>query len=166
MHIYNILHIYLIVHLIIPIYLFAQLIQFGCNNFRVSISCKYPLFKIVSPSPYQYCNSLDLFLRTLCFQICHDSTFHFEFQADGDELRHGFIRAWDRIHKAGPHELGPKTSLPMESYYRWVRIRAQKVGMPYEAVRPIILEIPDGDGVPPTILPPQIPTDVDTLKRS
>ena len=29
----------------------------------------------------------------------------------------------------------------MEPYYIWVRIRAQKLGMPYEAVRPIILEI-------------------------
>ena len=54
----------------------------------------------------------------------------------------------------------------MESYYRWVCIRAQKLGMPYEAVRPIILEYPDRDGAPPTVLPPQIPTDVDTLKRS
>ena len=44
--------------------------------------------------------------------------FHFEFQADSDKLRQGFIRAWDRIHKANPHELGPKTSLPMESYFR------------------------------------------------
>ena len=38
--------------------------------------------------------------------------------------------------------------------------------MPYEAVRPIILESPDKDGVPPTVLPPQIPTDFDTMKRS
>ena len=28
------------------------------------------------------------------------------------------------------------------------------------------LEYPDRDGIPPTALPPQIPTDVDTLKRS
>ena len=92
--------------------------------------------------------------------------FHFEFQADSDKLRHGFIKAWDRIHKADPHELGPKTSLPMEPYCIWVRIRAQKLGMPYEAVRHIILEFPDEDGVPPTVLPPQIPTDYETLKRS
>ena len=90
----------------------------------------------------------------------------FEFQVDSDELRRRFIKAWDIIHKDDPHELGPKTSLPMESYYRWVRIRAQKLGMPYEAVRPIILEFPDRDRVPPTVLHPQIPTDVDTLKRS
>ena len=90
----------------------------------------------------------------------------FEFQKDSDELRRRFIKAWDIIHKADPQELGPKTSLPMEAYHKWVRIRAQKLGMPYEAARPIILESPDGDGAPPTILPPQIPTDVDTLKRS
>ena len=90
----------------------------------------------------------------------------FEFQVDSDELRCRFIKAWDIIHKADPHELGSKTSLPMEPYCRWVRIRAQKLGMPYEAVRPIILEFPDEDEVPPTVLPPQIPADVDTLNRS
>ena len=37
--------------------------------------------------------------------------------------------------------------------------------MPYEAVRPVILEYPDKDGAPPTVLPPQIPTDYETLKR-
>ena len=90
----------------------------------------------------------------------------FEFQVDSDELRRRFIRAWDKIHKADPHELGPKTYLPMEPYFRWVRIRAQKLGMPYEAVRPITLEVADKDGVPQTILHPHTPTDVGTLKRS
>ena len=90
----------------------------------------------------------------------------FDFQVDSDELRRRFIRAWDIVHKADPHELGPKTSLPMESYFKWVRIRAQKLGMPYEAVRPITLEVADKDGVPPTILHPHTPTDVGTLKRS
>ena len=73
--------------------------------------------------------------------------FHFEFQADRGKLRQGFVRAWDRIHKAYPHELGPKTSLPMEPYCKWVRIRAQRLGMPYEAVRPLILETPDEDEI-------------------
>ena len=90
----------------------------------------------------------------------------FEFQVDSDELCRRFIKAWDKVHKADPQELGPKTSLPMEAYYKWVRIRAQKLGMPYEAVRPVILECPDKDGVTPTVLPPQIPTDYETLKRS
>ena len=54
----------------------------------------------------------------------------FDFQGDSDELRRRFIRAWDRVHQSDPHELGPKTSLPMEPYLRWVRIRAQKLGMP------------------------------------
>ena len=30
----------------------------------------------------------------------------------------------------------------------------------------ITLEVPDKDGVPPTVLHPQIPTDIGTLKRS
>ena len=86
----------------------------------------------------------------------------FEFQVDSDELRRRFIKAWEKVHKADPQELGPKTSLPMEAYYKWFRIRSQKLVMPYEAVRPVILECPDKDGV----LPPQIPTDYETLKRS
>ena len=90
----------------------------------------------------------------------------FEFQVDSDELCRRFIKAWDKVHKADPQELGPKTSLPMEAYYKWVRIRAQKLGMPYEAVIPITLEVADKDEVPPTVLHPQIPTDIGTLKRS
>ena len=54
----------------------------------------------------------------------------------------------------------------MESYLRWVRIRAQKLGMPYEAVRPIIVEIANEEGVLPTILHPHMPTDIGELKRS
>ena len=90
----------------------------------------------------------------------------FEFQVDSDELRRRFIKAWDKVHKADPQELGPKTSLPMEAYYKWVRIRAQKLGMPYEAVRPVTLEVANEEGVPPTILQPYMPTDIGTLKRS
>ena len=58
-----------------------------------------------------------------------------------------------------------KTSLPMEPYLLWVRIRAQKLGMSYEAVLPVIVEVAD-EGVPPTILHPYIPTDIGELKRS
>ena len=90
----------------------------------------------------------------------------FDFQGDSDELRRRFIRAWDRVHQSDPHELGPKTSLPMEPYLRWVRIRAQKLGMPYEAVRPVTLEVANEEGVLPTILHPYMPTDIGALKRS
>ena len=90
----------------------------------------------------------------------------FDFQGDSDEQRRRFIRAWDRVHRFDPHELGAKTSLLMELYLRWVRIRAQKLGMPYEAVLPITLEVADKEGVPPTILHPYMPTDIRALKRS
>ena len=90
----------------------------------------------------------------------------FDFQGDSDEQRRRFIRTWDRVHRSDPHELGPKTSLPMEPYLRWVRIRAQKLGMPYEAVLPIIVEVADEEGVLPTILHPYMPTDIGALKRS
>ena len=40
----------------------------------------------------------------------------FDFQGDSDEQRRRFIKAWDRVHRSNPHELGPKTSLPMEPY--------------------------------------------------
>ena len=43
----------------------------------------------------------------------------FDFQVDSDELHRRFIRAWDRVHKSDPLELGPKTSLPMKPYLRW-----------------------------------------------
>ena len=55
-----------------------------------------------------------------------------------------------------PHELGAKTSLPMEPYLQWVRAHAQKLGMPYEAVLPVIVKNADGEGVPPTVLHPYI----------
>ena len=54
----------------------------------------------------------------------------------------------------------------MEPYLRWVRIRAQKLGMPYEAVLPIIVEVANEEGVLPTILHPYMPTDIGALKRS
>ena len=38
--------------------------------------------------------------------------------------------------------------------------------MPYEAVLPVIVEIVDEEGVPPTILHPHMPTDIGALKRS
>ena len=40
------------------------------------------------------------------------------------------------------------------------------MGMPYEAVLPVIVESADEEGVPPTILHPYMPTDICALKRS
>ena len=40
----------------------------------------------------------------------------FDFQGDSEEHRCRFIRAWDRVHRSDPHELGMKTSLLMEPY--------------------------------------------------
>ena len=90
----------------------------------------------------------------------------FDFQGDSDEQRRRSIRAWDRVHRSDPRELGPKTSLPMEPYLKWVCICAQKLGMPYEAVLPIIVEVANEEGVLPTILHPYMPTDIGALKRS
>ena len=58
-----------------------------------------------------------------------------------------------------------KTSLPMDPYLRWVRIHAQKLGMPYEVVLPIIVEVADEEGVPPTILHPYMPTDIGGIEE-
>ena len=38
--------------------------------------------------------------------------------------------------------------------------------MPYEAVRPVTLEVANEEGVLPTILHPCMPADIGTLKRS
>ena len=47
-----------------------------------------------------------------------------------------------------------------------VRARAQKLGMPYEAVLPVILEHTGEECVPYTVLHPYMPTDLRALKRS
>ena len=93
------------------------------------------------------------------------SSIAFDFQGDSEEHRRRFIRAWNRVHRSDPHELGMKTSLPMEPYLRWVRIRAPKLGMPYEAVLPVIVENANEEGVSPTVLHPYMPTDIGALKR-
>ena len=54
----------------------------------------------------------------------------FDFMGDVEGHRRRFIRAWNKVHKSDPHELGMKTSLPMQPYLRWVQARAQKLGMP------------------------------------
>ena len=44
--------------------------------------------------------------------------------------------------------------------------RAQKRGMPYEAVLPVISEHTNEEGVPYTVLQPYMPTELGALKRS
>ena len=70
------------------------------------------------------------------------------------------------VNRFDPHELGLKTYLPMQPYLQWVRARAQKLGLPYEAVLPVIIEHIDEEGVPYTILHPHMPTDLGAFKRS
>ncbi|KAI5447441.1 hypothetical protein KIW84_015048 [Lathyrus oleraceus] len=61
---------------------------------------------------------------------------------------------------------GQKNSIPMEPYLRWVRARARELVMPYLAVGPLIIE-PEVEGGTPQIIPyPDMPTDVEELKRS
>ena len=64
----------------------------------------------------------------------------FDYKGDIDEHRRRFIRAWGMVNRSDPHELGPKTSIPMQPYLQWVRARAHKLGMPYESVLPVIVE--------------------------
>ena len=54
----------------------------------------------------------------------------------------------------------------MQPYLQWVRARAQKLGMPYEAVFPVIVEPTSEEGVPYTVFYPYMPTDLGALKRS
>ena len=70
------------------------------------------------------------------------------------------------VNRSDPHELGLKTSLRMQPYLQWVRARAQKLGMPYEAVLSVIIEHTDEEWVPYTVLHPYMPTDIGALKRS
>ena len=54
----------------------------------------------------------------------------------------------------------------MKPYLQWVRARAQKLGMPYEVVLPVIVDPTNEEGVPYTVLYPYMPTDLGELKRS
>ena len=54
----------------------------------------------------------------------------------------------------------------MQPYLQWARARAQKLGMPYEAVLLVIVEHTNEEGVPYTVLYPYMPTDLGALKRS
>ena len=90
----------------------------------------------------------------------------FDYKGDIDEHRRRFIRAWGMVNRSDPQELGPRTSLPMQPYLQWIRARAQKLGMPYQAVLPVIVEHTNEEGVPYIVLYPYMPTDLGALKRS
>ena len=54
----------------------------------------------------------------------------------------------------------------MEPYLRWVRARARELTMPYLAIGPLIVE-PKVEGGAPQIIPyPDMPTNVEELKKS
>ena len=44
----------------------------------------------------------------------------FDYKGDVEGHRHGFIRSWGMVNRSDPHELGLKTSLPMQPYLQWV----------------------------------------------
>ena len=48
----------------------------------------------------------------------------FDYKGDVDGHRRRFIRAWGRVNRSDPHELGLETSLTMQPYLQWVRARA------------------------------------------
>ena len=62
--------------------------------------------------------------------------------------------------------LGHKNSIPLEPYLKWVRARAQRLRMPYEAIIPIIMEpVAEGD-TPYIVLHLDMPTNFEELQKS
>ena len=87
----------------------------------------------------------------------------FDYDNDSQGLRQRFVRAWGMVKRG---TLGQKNSIPMEPYLRWVRARARELVMPYLAIGPQIVE-PEAEGGAPQIIPyPDMPTNVEELKRS
>ena len=70
------------------------------------------------------------------------------------------------VNRSGAKALGPKTSIPMETYLQWVRARAQKLMMPHVGILPVIMEPTTEGGIPYTILYPDMPIDPGELQRS
>ena len=67
------------------------------------------------------------------------------------------------VNRFGAKALGPKASIPMESYLQWIRARAQKLMIPYMAVLPVIMEPTTEEGIPYIVLYPYMPTDLGEL---
>ncbi|KAI5412400.1 hypothetical protein KIW84_057174 [Lathyrus oleraceus] len=87
----------------------------------------------------------------------------FDYGNDSQELRQRFARAWGMVKRG---TLGQKNSIPMEPYLRWVRARARELVMPYLAIGSQIVK-PEAEGGTPQIMSyPDMPTDLEELKRS
>ncbi|KAI5415908.1 hypothetical protein KIW84_041082 [Lathyrus oleraceus] len=87
----------------------------------------------------------------------------FDYDNDSQGLRQRFVRAWGMVKRS---TLGQKNSIHMEPYLRWVRARARELVMPYLVIGPLIVE-PEVEGGAPQIIPyPDMPTDIEELKRS
>jgi hypothetical protein len=90
----------------------------------------------------------------------------FDYEDDPKGDRRKFIHAWNKVYKVDGKTLGQRNSIPLGPYLRWVRTRAQVLGMPYPAVLPMIIE-PEIEGdIPQVILHPDMPTDLEELQRS
>ncbi|XP_058775494.1 uncharacterized protein LOC131649753 [Vicia villosa] len=85
---------------------------------------------------------------------------------DPQSHRQKFIRAWDMVNRIDSKSLGPKNSIPLEAYLRCVCTRAQRFVMPYPHVKPVIVEPEYEEDVPQVIFHPDMPTDLEELKRS
>ena len=87
--------------------------------------------------------------------------FNYEDNVQGHRQR--FIRAWGMVNKFDTNTLGPKTSIPVETYLKGVGARTQNLIIPYIAILPVVVEpITEGD-IPYTILHPDMPINVEEL---
>ena len=90
----------------------------------------------------------------------------FDYENDVQGYRKRLIRAWGMINKVDSKTLGRKNSIPLEPYLKWVRTRAQRLGMPYPATLLIIMEpLVEGD-IPYVISHPNMPTSLEDLQRA
>jgi len=90
----------------------------------------------------------------------------FDYEDDTQNHRRKFIRAWDMVNRVDNKSLGQRNSIPLGPYLRWVRTRAQRLIMPYPYVLPVIVEPDCEERVPQVITHPDMPTDIEELKRS
>ncbi|XP_058777154.1 uncharacterized protein LOC131651509 [Vicia villosa] len=90
----------------------------------------------------------------------------FDYEDDSQGYRREFVRSWDMVNRVDSKSLGQRNSIPLEPYLRWVCTRAQRFVMPYPYVRPVIVEPECEEKVPQVISHPDMPTDIEELKRS
>ncbi|XP_058757094.1 uncharacterized protein LOC131630326 [Vicia villosa] len=87
----------------------------------------------------------------------------FNYENDPQDNRQKFKQAWNKVYRVNTETWGPKKYIPGELYLRWVRTRAQRLTMPYRAVRPVIIEPENEEDVPLVILHPDMPTNLEEL---